>query len=167
MPAKAGHPVLHGARFAHRIPLALWNTGSPGQARLDRATTVASPSIIVPQIFREAVGLVEIVPIIEIAIQQGAGLALVIRRDVVSLRQAALKDIAIILIVRLRADEDADAVGRLGIEIADVAAIIVNHEAMRRQGAHRLLAGGIIGELYAKSGRGEQKAVLLEERLAR
>ena len=46
---------------------------------LEKTNSVAA-SIIIPEIFREAVGFIEIVPIIGIAIQQRAGLGLVIRR---------------------------------------------------------------------------------------
>src|SRR5437879_6539559 len=109
MPRESGASSTPRRSFCSPHPISAleyWISGQAGRRRL------RPPSIIIPQIFREAVGLVEIVPIIEIAIQQGAGLALVIRRDVVGLRQAALKNIAIILIVRLRADEDAHAVGR-------------------------------------------------------
>jgi hypothetical protein len=39
------------------------------------ARTAPASSIIIPQIFREAVGIVEIVPIIEIAVEQRARLS--------------------------------------------------------------------------------------------
>src|SRR4029077_5975829 len=95
-------------------------------------------SIIRPQIIRDAVGLVEVVPVIGIAVQQRAGLRLVIRRDVVGLIERLREDVAIILVVRLRADEDADAVVWLGIEVANIVPDAMNHEAMRRQRAQRL-----------------------------
>ncbi len=139
----------------------------PAYDELRAAQTPLHSSIIIPQIFRDAVGLVEIVPIVEIAVQQRAGLALVIRRHVAGLRQSAPENIAVILIVRLRADEDADAVVRLGIEVTNIAAVVVDDKAMRRQRPHCFLPGGIIGKLHAKSGRGKQKTVLLEERFAR
>src|SRR5882757_7045891 len=126
-----------------------------------------SPSIIRPQIIRDAVWLVEIVPVIGIAIQQRAGLGLVIRRYIVGLRQAAAENVAIILVVRFGADEDADAVDRFGIEIADVAAVLVDHEAVRRQRVQRLLPRLIIGDLDTEAGRRQQKTVLVEERFAR
>ena len=125
------------------------------------------PSIIRPQIIRDAVGLVEVVPVVGIAVQQRTGLRLVIGRDVVRLIDRLGEDIAIILVVRLRADEDADAVVRLGIEIAHVVAGAMNHEAMRRQRVQRLLARFVIGDLDAEAGRREIKTVLVEERLAR
>jgi hypothetical protein len=72
------------------------------------------PSIIRPQIIRDAVGLVEVVPVIGIAIQQRAGLRLVVRRDVVRLIERLREDVAIILVVRLRADEDTERPRRVG-----------------------------------------------------
>ena len=126
-----------------------------------------TPSIIRPQIIRDAVGLAEIVPVVGIAVQQRTGLGLVVWGYVVGLRQATTEDIAIVLIVRLRANEDADAVVRLGIEIAHVVSEPVNHEAMRRQRVHRFFPRRVVGDLHAEAGRGEIKAVLVEERLAR
>jgi hypothetical protein len=103
-----------------------------------------APSIIRPQIIRDAVRLVEIVPVVGIAIQQCTRLGLVVGCDVVRLIDGTREDVAVILIVRLRADEDADTVVRLGIKIAQIIAEAMNDEAMRRQRAQRLLAGLVV-----------------------
>ena len=100
--------------------------------------------------------------------EQRTRLGLVVRRDVVGLRQRLAQDGAVVLVGVLAADEDADAMLRLGVEIAHVAAgEVVDDEAVRRQRVQRLLAGGVVGDLYLKAGRGEIKTVLVEEGLAR
>ena len=99
--------------------------------------------------------------------QQRASLGLVIRGDVVVGLHRLGEDSAIILIIGLGADEDADAVVRLGIEIAHLVAVFVNHEAVRRQRVHRLLARGIVGDLDPESGRRQIETVLVEKWLAR
>lgn len=100
--------------------------------------------------------------------QERAGLGLVVRGDVVGLGQRLAQDVAVVQVGVLGPDEDADAVLRLGVEIADVAAgEVVDDEAVRRQRVQRLLAGGIVGELRLETGRGEIEAVLVEEGLAR
>src|SRR4029077_12715908 len=116
--AKAGDQyaaAVGRADAQQRRPLEYWDRPvKPGD---DNSTFF---SIIRPQIIRDAVGLVEVVPVIGIAVQQRAGLRLVIRRDVVGLIERLREDVAIILVVRLRADEDADAVVWLGIEVANI-----------------------------------------------
>jgi hypothetical protein len=58
----------------------------PGDDELgSSANVVARPSIIRPQIIRDAVGGVEGIEVVGIAIQQRAGLGLVIRRHIVGL----------------------------------------------------------------------------------
>src|ERR1700710_2645522 len=82
---------------------------SPG-----RRSNKPRSSIIRLQIIRDAGGLVERSPVVGIAIQQRARLRLIVRRDVVGLIDRLRQDVAIIVVGRLRADEDADAMHRLG-----------------------------------------------------
>jgi hypothetical protein len=55
----------------------------------------------------------------------------------------------------LGADEDADAMLRLGVKIAQGFADPVYYEAVRGQRMQRFLASGIVGDLNTKTG-GEQ-----------
>src|SRR5258708_21395669 len=118
--------------------------GSP----LSRGRQVES-SIIRPEIIRDAVGGVERIEVVGIAIQQRAGLGLVIRRYIVGLLQRLAENAAVGVIGLPGADEDADAMLRFGIEIAHLVAELVNDKTMRRQRAHGFLPGRIVGELHA------------------
>src|SRR5439155_21281858 len=147
---------LRSARFAHRTPTGAqeywiarssWATTNYGVQR-----TPSCPSVIRPQIICDAVGGVEGIEGVGIAIQQRAGLGLVIRRHIVSLLQRLTKNIAVGVIGLPGADEDADAMLRLGIEIAHIVADLVHDKMMRRQRAHGFLPGRIVGEPHAESG---------------
>src|SRR5258705_5578559 len=136
--------------------------GSP----LSRGRQVES-SIIRPEIIRDAVGGVERIEVVGIAIQQRAGLGLVIRRYIVGLLQRLAENAAVGVIGLPGADEDADAMLRFGIEIAHLVAELVNDKTMRRQRAHGFLTGGVVCEPDAESRPGEIEAVLFQERIAR
>src|SRR5581483_8980334 len=62
----------------------------------------------------------------------------------------------------LGADEDADAMLRLGIIVAQGLAGSVRDEAVCRQRMQRLLPRGIVGDLNMKAGGRQIKAVLLQ-----
>src|SRR5258706_8379645 len=99
------------------------------------------PSIIRPEIIRDAVGGVERIEVVGIAIQQRAGLGLVIRRYIVGLLQRLAENVAVGVIGLPGTDEDADAMLRFGIEITHLVAELVNDKTMRRQRAHGFLPG--------------------------
>ena len=103
-----------------------------------------------------------------VAIQDGAYLRVVIRRNIIRLLCGLAKNPKIVLISVLGSDEDAHTVLRLGIEKADVTTgEVMNHEAMRWQRLHCLFAGGVVGKMHVEARRGQVKAVLVEEGLAR
>jgi hypothetical protein len=66
----------------------------------------------------------------------------------------------------LGADEDADAMLRVGIKITHGFANPVYHEAVRRQRAQRFFPSRIVGNLDTKTGGRQIKAVLFQGQLA-
>jgi len=112
---RRGFPVLARRSFTS-------GGGKPGD------DSVSSPSIIRLQIIRDSGGLVERIPVVGIAVQQSTRLGLVIRRDVVGLIDRPGENVAVILIRRRRADEDAATTNRLGVQIAHAVGIAVNDE---------------------------------------
>ena len=60
------------------------------------------------------------------------------------------------------ADEDADAMLRLGVKIAQGFAVPVYYETVRGQRMQRSLASGIVGDLNTKTGGGQIKTILFK-----
>src|SRR5450631_1288356 len=113
--------------------------------------SLLSRLIIITEIFGGVWGLAD--DIDRITFQQRACLGLVVRGDVVGLRQWLAEDATIVLIRIFGANENAYAVLRLGIKVTDIAATkIMNYEAVRRQRMERLFPGGIVGEMYLEAG---------------
>ena len=88
---------------------------------LSRDDTSRERSLIIrPEIFRELSGSLSVFQSYRSAVQQRGGLGLVVRRDIVRLIDRLAQHVAIVLVGGRRADEDANAMLRLGIEIADL-----------------------------------------------
>jgi len=109
--------------------------------------------VVIAKIFSGIWGLTQNVD--WIANQQRTGLGLVIRRDVVCLRQRLAQDVTIVLIRFLRPNKNADTMLGLSIKIPDIAiSKVVNYETVRWKRVHRLFGRGVIGDLDLETGGG-------------
>lgn len=115
-----------------------------------RRNSMRSQLIIIPEILRSIGRLADHID--GITCQQRARLRLIIRRDIVGLLHWLAQHIAIAGIGALGANEYADAVLWLGIEVADVpAAKVMNYNSVRRQCVQRLLSRRIVGKVHLEA----------------